>query len=333
MKLEAFLLVFLLLPLASAMSFDNELLIATHQPLAVIDAGTLGYAGDTFQHTFTLMNTGNVPYPDAAYSDGSASYLYTAFRLIDTSGNTIAENYVQVTNTVLPGATIGYAVNIPVNSTMPPGKYAMTALLFYVPMTWNRATNTWTQNTITILDKQVVEYQLGAQTFPTQPSDLLAIIRQLFSSIVIWLKSKLSFSFSAVSSCANLPYSTCIAADNCKWSSSSQQYGGCTDKASTICSGYSFSSCSFFTSCSWSGDMTFGACAERTSSYTTTTIATTTTRTSTTTIPTTTVTTPTSSTSTTTLGIISQPPIFNPLSFLSQLFNSVIDWIRSTLGW
>jgi hypothetical protein len=160
------------------------------QYFAVTGVGQITYPGDTFQHTFKLKNNDVVTLPDLNASDGTVTYLYKTYRMTDQAGNKVLEGYEEVTTQVPPNGTVDYLISLPVAETTPSGKYSAVAVLFKIPATWDRTTNTWSFGDAVILDKQGVTFDVQTPTPPPKPSgqQLLEKIALIFQQILCWIK-------------------------------------------------------------------------------------------------------------------------------------------------
>lgn len=172
------------------------------QAYAVIGPGQTAYAGDTFQHTFTLINRDTQALPKAMYdSDGDGVLdkqikLYKGYRLVnpnnevafgcDIGGRLSDCEYVEEITTLMnPGTTTTTSVKFVVTPSTPSSgcviggipygdcPYGVSAMLFKVEQSWNRATNTWTE-TPTIIDSVSQNAELAKKFFvvtQTEPED------------------------------------------------------------------------------------------------------------------------------------------------------------------
>jgi len=153
--------------------------------------GDIVHPGDTYKHTFTLMNTKSTVIPDKDYNDGTASYLYALWMVTDANGNIIHKGDVTEVASLNPGATITYTAEWNVPSNIQDGKYAVVYMLVEIPMHWDRTTQKWIQDEPVIIDKQGVE--VNVQTIPPPPAppatDVWTTLQQWIQSIIDWLRS------------------------------------------------------------------------------------------------------------------------------------------------
>lgn len=189
---------------------------------AVISPGQLAYAGDTFEHTFTLTLRDAMALPRDMYDsdfppDGVADtriLLYKGYRM--NRYNTLGTQEIVTTGCDTPDGACDYVEEIttPITSmgtdtislvfTVTPSTpssyeghpYGVSVMLFKVTQTWDRNTNTWTE-TPTIIDSIDTDTSLGVtfdvstQTPPPTPttSGIMAWFNTLFASIWNALKA------------------------------------------------------------------------------------------------------------------------------------------------
>lgn len=182
---------------------------------AVIGPTEKAYAGDTFEHTFTLLNRNPMNLPRDLYDsdgDGVADtriLLYKGYRMnryntlgtqeIVTTGCDTPDgacDYVEEITTVLnAGAgTTDISLVFTVIDTTPSSyeghPYGVSAMLFKVEQKWDRTTNDWTE-TPTIIDdinsdpSLGVTFDVSTQTPPPTPTaaGIMAWFAALFASI------------------------------------------------------------------------------------------------------------------------------------------------------
>ena len=150
--------------------------------------GDIAYPGDTFQHTFTLQNTKTMSIPDTDYTDGTASFAYTAWMIVDENGNIVYKGSVNQVN-LSPGQTVTVPVTWSIPSYQPVGKYAISAILIEIPMHWDRTQQRWIQDEAVIIDKQAVELNISTITPPPPPGDIWSQIQAWWQSFLEWLKN------------------------------------------------------------------------------------------------------------------------------------------------
>lgn len=168
--------------------------IGSVMPFAIKHVGEIVYAGDTFEHTFTLTN-GIIPLPDLDEDDGEVTRLYRAYRMLDQAGNKVQEGYDEIVDPISAGGSISYVISLPVEDTTPSGNYASSAILFKVTQSFNEATNTWSTGLPSIIDKQAIGFTVQTKT-PVPTPDVSAVwtwLSNLFSSIFSWIKSLLGW--------------------------------------------------------------------------------------------------------------------------------------------
>lgn len=148
--------------------------------------------GDTFTHSFSLVQTDNKTLPDLNYADGSVTRLYKSYRFTDPVGTKILDAYDELNSTTYTsGSVISYPVSFGVTSATPSGDYAVVAILFKVPQTWSTSTNTWTEGSAVLLDKQGVTFKVSTPTPPPAPSTsgILAFITTTFNNLLCYIKT------------------------------------------------------------------------------------------------------------------------------------------------
>jgi len=98
-------------------------------PMAITHVGEVSYPGDTFQHTFTLVNRDNETLPDLDSSDGKVTHLYVSTRMLDQAGNVVQghETVREITESeaVAPNGTIQESISFDIAESTPSGEYAV----------------------------------------------------------------------------------------------------------------------------------------------------------------------------------------------------------------
>jgi len=155
--------------------------------LTVIPDNVL-YAGNTFHATFTLKNTKGVTVPDITYKDGTASYLYTAWMIVDSNGNIIHKGDVTEISSLAPSATTTAAVSWRIPETLKPNIYAATAVLIEIPYHYDSASSLWIKNTPTIVDKDAANFEVKEAPSPPTPN-VWEAIAETWQNLINWLKS------------------------------------------------------------------------------------------------------------------------------------------------
>ena len=148
--------------------------------------GEIAYPGDTFQHQFTLKNTKNTSIPDSDYQDGTASFVYAVWFVVDASGNVVhSSDPVEITS--LPaGGTYSITASWQIPESVE-GKYAVTAVLLEIPMRWDSSQQKWIQEEPIIIDKQAVDVNINPIPAPPKPDPLLWLTN-LFQRLLEWLR-------------------------------------------------------------------------------------------------------------------------------------------------
>lgn len=167
-------------------------------PMAVTHVGEVSYPGDTFEHVFTLTNRENVTLPDLDASDGTVVHLYVSTRMLDQAGNVVQghETVREITETdaLTPGSTTTEPISFDIAESTPSGEYAVSAIMFKVTQTWDRATNTWSSDDGVIIDGPEQNSNLAIKfsvETPTPPPtvDPTTFIANLFAAIWNFIKS------------------------------------------------------------------------------------------------------------------------------------------------
>jgi len=151
--------------------------------------GDLAYGGDTYQHTFTLKNKLTRTVPDSDYSDGTVSYLRSAWMVVDKGGTIVYKGDVSEISTLSAGAAKEQAASWQVPTSLPAGKYAVTAVLLEIPMHFDKTKGAWVEDPTVIVDQQAVELNVRQIATPTAPADIWTRITTFWTNLWNWLKS------------------------------------------------------------------------------------------------------------------------------------------------
>jgi len=158
-----------------------------------ITSGETIEPGDFYSSTLTLTNLKGTSIPDSNYQDGSASFAYTLWMVVDESGNIIYKGQESEVSNLASGASINVPITWKVPDDIASGKYAVVALLVEIPMTWNG--DQWVQGDLTVVDKAVEELNVQSPIPPPSPptTDIWSQINNVIQSILDWLRRLFSW--------------------------------------------------------------------------------------------------------------------------------------------
>jgi len=147
------------------------------------------YGGDVVQETITLTNKKTTSIPDSDYSDGTASYTYKLWMVLDSSGNIVYKGSVIEISSLAAGATTSVSPSWTVPKDLPQGTYVLTGCLVEIPMHFDKTTGVWIEDQAVVIDKQGIELDIKQIGAPPPPTDLWGQLAQLWQQFIDWIKS------------------------------------------------------------------------------------------------------------------------------------------------
>ena len=159
--------------------------------LSVAEASEPYYAGDTITTTLTLTNTSDHPIPDNYHKDGTYSWAYVIYGVIDPKGTFIEKKILEKVTSLKAGESKQVSVEYTIPSNAQTGKYTIIVSLVELPATYDRATQQWVFESPNIIDKSAYSFEVVKIEPPTEPPNIIDILFNIWDTLLGWLKSVL----------------------------------------------------------------------------------------------------------------------------------------------
>lgn len=157
--------------------------------LTVAEASEPYYAGDTVTTTLTLTNSSDHTIPDSSYSDGTYSWAYIVYGVVDPDGTFIEKKILEKVASMNVGESrqVNAKYTIPNNAKL--GKYTIVASLVELPATYDKAQRKWIIGEPVVIDKSAYTFTVTSIEAPEEPANVLDILGNIWSAFLDWLSS------------------------------------------------------------------------------------------------------------------------------------------------